>query len=153
MTHNLNWSQRRYNNKMSDTVRFAEKMRFQSGFKNIQRLGITDEVRQRVPDRWSGDSEGASSKLGFRCLNNQVVLRRNCGSQLVATLDDWLFDTESGDVWRSNGVQRSVHLKRIDNTIAETAYKGAHIHLGRQDIELKIIKVTLPWWLSTDAIN
>ena len=45
-----------------------------------------------------------SFKLSFRCWNNQVVLRRSRGSELVATLDDGLFDTESGDVWRSDAV-------------------------------------------------
>ena len=42
--------------------------------------------------------------LAFRRWNNQAALRRSRGSQLVATLDDGLFDTESSDVRMSDAV-------------------------------------------------
>ena len=44
-----------------------KKMHFESGFKNIQRPRIPNEIRQRVPDGWTINSQGAYSKLGFCC--------------------------------------------------------------------------------------
>ena len=84
--------------KKSDTVQFMEKLDLESSFKHIQRLRISNEIWQRVSDRWTSDSEGASFKLGFHYWNNQVMVRWSCGSQFVATLDDGLFDAETGNV-------------------------------------------------------
>ena len=82
----------------SQTVYESWKNVSRVSLKNIQRICIPNEIRQRVSDTCISNSEGASTKPGFRCWNNHVMMTFSCGSQLVATLGSGLFNTELSNV-------------------------------------------------------